>query len=46
VARALDRLGEVLTTSDLAAMNQQVDSWRRLSSDVARHYLKEKGLLR
>ncbi|WNM36620.1 ABC transporter substrate-binding protein [Streptomyces sp. Li-HN-5-11] len=46
VARALDRLGEVLTTADLAAMNQQVDSWRRLSSDVARHYLEEKGLLR
>jgi osmoprotectant transport system substrate-binding protein len=46
VTRALDRLGEVLTTADLAAMNQQVDSWRRLSADVARHYLREKGLLR
>ncbi|MFG3167629.1 ABC transporter substrate-binding protein [Streptomyces sp. NPDC048200] len=44
-AKALDRLNEVLTTADLATMNEQVDSWRRLPEDVARTYLKDKGLL-
>lgn len=43
--KALDRLNKVLTTADLAAMNQQVDSWRRLPEDVARTYLEDKGLL-
>ncbi|WBO62359.1 ABC transporter substrate-binding protein [Streptomyces camelliae] len=46
VAKALGKLNDVLTTADLAAMNQQVDSWRRLPADVARTYLKEQGLLR
>ncbi|MEU6348499.1 ABC transporter substrate-binding protein [Streptomyces sp. NPDC047072] len=46
VTEALSRLNDVLTTADLASMNQQVDSWRRLASDVARDYLEEKGLLR
>ncbi|SDJ44189.1 ABC transporter substrate-binding protein [Streptomyces indicus] len=45
VAAALGRLNTVLTTADLASMNQQVDSWRRLPEDVAETYLKEKGLL-
>ncbi|MFJ6656603.1 ABC transporter substrate-binding protein [Streptomyces sp. NPDC091377] len=45
VTDALDRLNEVLTTADLASLNQQVDSWRRLPEDVARTYLKDKGLL-
>ncbi|MEV0124018.1 ABC transporter substrate-binding protein [Streptomyces sp. NPDC050703] len=45
VARALGRLAGVLTTRDLAAMNEQVDSWRRLPQDVARTYLERKGLL-
>ncbi|MET9498765.1 ABC transporter substrate-binding protein [Streptomyces sp. NPDC006552] len=45
-ARALGALNSVLTTRDLAAMNQQVDSWRRLPEDVARDYLKDKGLLK
>ncbi|MQY34074.1 Osmoprotectant-binding protein OsmX [Streptomyces sp. RB17] len=45
VAKALGRLNDVLTTQDLARLNQQVDSWRRLPSDVARAYLKDKGLL-
>lgn len=44
--KALDRLNEVLTTADLATMNEQVDSWRRLPEDVARTYLKDKGLLK
>ncbi|MEU2423461.1 ABC transporter substrate-binding protein [Streptomyces sp. NPDC007851] len=46
VTAALGKLNDVLTTADLAAMNQQVDSWRRLASDVARTYLKDKGLLK
>lgn len=45
VAAALNRLGKVLTTADLAYLNEQVDSWRRLPEDVARNYLKSKGLL-
>ncbi|MFG2417562.1 ABC transporter substrate-binding protein [Streptomyces sp. NPDC048448] len=46
VTKALGALNVVLTTADLASMNQQVDSWRRLPEDVARAYLKEKGLLK
>ncbi|MEU9916827.1 ABC transporter substrate-binding protein [Streptomyces sp. NPDC051001] len=45
VTQALGKLNDVLTTADLAAMNQQVDSWRRLAKDVARTYLEDKGLL-
>ncbi|MFF4568144.1 ABC transporter substrate-binding protein [Streptomyces sp. NPDC001410] len=46
VAKALGRLNDVLTTADLADMDRQVDSWRRLPADVARTYLKDKGLLK
>ncbi|MFJ3772442.1 ABC transporter substrate-binding protein [Streptomyces sp. NPDC090075] len=46
VTKALGRLNDVLTTADLASMNQQVDSWRRLAQDVARAYLRDKGLLK
>ncbi|MEV6170649.1 ABC transporter substrate-binding protein [Streptomyces sp. NPDC051954] len=46
VTRALGALNDVLTTADLASMNQQVDSWRRLATDVARTYLEDKGLLK
>ncbi|MFD0305891.1 ABC transporter substrate-binding protein [Streptomyces sp. NPDC127119] len=45
VAAALGKLNGVLTTRDLASMNQQVDSWRRLPEDVARTYLRDRGLL-
>ncbi|MER7049177.1 ABC transporter substrate-binding protein [Streptomyces jumonjinensis] len=45
VTRALARLNTVLTTGDLASLNEQVDSWRRLPEDVAERYLKTKGLL-
>lgn len=45
VSAALGRLNPVLTTEDLASMNEQVDSWRRLPEDVARAYLEDKGLL-
>ncbi|MEV7979583.1 ABC transporter substrate-binding protein [Streptomyces sp. NPDC086519] len=46
VIKALGKLNDVLTTADLAAMNQQVDSWRRLAQDVARTWLRDKGLLK
>lgn len=45
VTGALDRLNAVLTTADLAELNEQVDSWRRLPADVARNYLTGKGLI-
>lgn len=44
-AAALNRLNKVLTTADLAYLNEQVDSWRRLPAEVARNYLRSKGLL-
>ncbi|MCX5563426.1 ABC transporter substrate-binding protein [Streptomyces sp. NBC_00038] len=46
VTKALGKLNDVLTTADLASINEQVDSWRRLPEDVARAYLKENGLLK
>ncbi|MFJ6700139.1 ABC transporter substrate-binding protein [Streptomyces sp. NPDC091272] len=45
VAKALGKLNTVLTTEDLAGLNQQVDSWRRLPQDVARAYLESKRLI-
>ncbi|MEV8021943.1 ABC transporter substrate-binding protein [Streptomyces sp. NPDC086554] len=45
VANALGHLNAALTTADLASLNEQVDSWRRLPQDVARAYLEGKGLL-
>lgn len=45
-AAALNRLNHVLTTEDLAHLNEQVDSWRRLPADVAHNYLVSKGLLK
>ncbi|MCX4985170.1 ABC transporter substrate-binding protein [Streptomyces sp. NBC_00572] len=45
VVRALSRLNTVLTTADLARLNEEVDSWRRLPEDVARNYLAGKGLV-
>ncbi|MEU2428379.1 ABC transporter substrate-binding protein [Streptomyces sp. NPDC007861] len=45
VTGVLDRLNSVLTTADLAGLNKEVDSWRRLPEDVAREYLESKGLL-
>ncbi|GGI97878.1 ABC transporter substrate-binding protein [Streptomyces brasiliensis] len=46
VTKALGRLNDVLTTADLASMNQQVDGWRRLPQDVARTCLEDKGLIK
>ncbi|WP_375232010.1 hypothetical protein [Streptomyces sp. NWU339] len=42
---ALAALNIVLTTADLARLNEQVDSWRRLPEDVARDYLESRKLL-
>lgn len=45
VATALDKLSGVLTTADLAELDRKVDSERQKPADVARAYLKDKGLL-
>ncbi|WP_326769661.1 ABC transporter substrate-binding protein [Streptomyces sp. NBC_01591] len=45
VRTALGRLNTALTTADLARLNEQVDSWRRLPEDVARTYLVSKNLI-
>ncbi|MFB6875351.1 ABC transporter substrate-binding protein [Streptomyces sp. NPDC056323] len=45
VCTALSRLNTVLTTADLARLDEQVDSWRRLPEDVARNYLESKDLV-
>ncbi|MEU8892722.1 ABC transporter substrate-binding protein [Streptomyces sp. NPDC048442] len=45
VIKALGKLNTVLTTRDLADLNRQVDSWRRLPQDVARAYLESKRLI-
>ncbi|MFH8514275.1 ABC transporter substrate-binding protein [Streptomyces gelaticus] len=45
VRKALGRLNTVLTTADLARLNEQVDSWRRLPEDVARNYLESEHLV-
>lgn len=45
VRTALSRLSTVLTTADLARLDEQVDSWRRLPEDVARNYLESKDLV-
>ncbi|MEU3225810.1 ABC transporter substrate-binding protein [Streptomyces sp. NPDC006976] len=45
VRKALGRLNTVLTTADLARLNEQVDSWRRLPEDVARTYLRSEHLI-
>ena len=45
VTAALGRLNTVLTTADLAGLNERVDSWRRLPEDVARTYLESENLV-
>ncbi|MFB6989653.1 ABC transporter substrate-binding protein [Streptomyces sp. NPDC056230] len=46
VLKALGKLNTVLTTADLARLDERVDSWRRLPEDVARAYLESKKLIR
>lgn len=43
--RTLAERNTVLTTADLARLNEQVDSWRRLPEDVARDCLESRKLL-
>jgi len=45
IADAINPLASVLTTSDLATLNNQVDGERQTVEDVAQNYLKSKGLL-
>ena len=45
VTDALDSLSAVLTSDDLIAMVQKVDSERQLPADVATAYLTDKGLI-
>ncbi|MET9958906.1 ABC transporter substrate-binding protein [Streptomyces sp. NPDC006326] len=46
VAAALDKLTKVLTTADLVDLNRRVDAQREKPADVAKAYLKAKGLLK
>jgi osmoprotectant transport system substrate-binding protein len=46
IAAALNKLAPVLTTEDLRALNTKVDAERSKPEDVAREYLKAKGLIR
>lgn len=45
IAEVLDALSDVLTTEDLATLNDQVDGERQLPADAARAYLEDKGLI-
>lgn len=45
VRDALGKLNTVLTTADLARLNEEVDSRRRLPEDVARRYLESTKLI-
>lgn len=45
VAQALDPLAELLSTADLAALNEQVQGDRRTPQDVAQDYLEQADLL-
>ncbi|MET9661137.1 ABC transporter substrate-binding protein [Streptomyces sp. NPDC006510] len=45
VRTALGGLNTALTTADLARLNEQADSWRRLPEDVARNYLESRNLI-
>ncbi len=45
IAQAINPLASVLTTEDLANLNNQVDGQRKTVEDVAKAYLTSKGLL-
>ncbi|MGK5629636.1 ABC transporter substrate-binding protein [Streptomyces sp. URMC 123] len=46
IEAALDRLTKALTTDDLIALNRKVDAERQKPADVAKEYLRSKGLLK
>jgi osmoprotectant transport system substrate-binding protein len=45
IADAINPLASVLTTEDLANLNNQIDGERKTVEDVAKSYLQSKGLL-
>ncbi|KRV48933.1 amino acid ABC transporter substrate-binding protein [Wenjunlia vitaminophila] len=45
IAEVLNKLTEVLTTEDLTELNKKVDARREKPGDVAKEYLKSKGLI-
>lgn len=45
IATAINPLASVLTTADLATLDNQVDGQRQTVEDVAKNYLTSKGLL-
>ena len=45
IATAINPLASVLTTQDLATLNNKVDGERQTVQDVAKNYLTSKGLL-
>ncbi|MFE9253866.1 ABC transporter substrate-binding protein [Streptomyces sp. NPDC006879] len=45
IAAALERVTKALTTADLVELNRRVDAERAKAADVAKEYLKDKGLL-
>ncbi|WP_101835432.1 ABC transporter substrate-binding protein [Frankia canadensis] len=45
VSAALNALAPALTTADLAQLNKKVDAQRQKPADVAKDFLKDKGLL-
>ena len=45
IAEALNALADVLTTEDLAGLNQKVDGERQEAADVAQEYLMDKSLI-
>ena len=46
IADALGKLTGALTTEDLAELNRKVDAERAKPADVAKEYLRAKGLLK
>ncbi|CAL9500406.1 ABC transporter substrate-binding protein [Streptomyces sp. NPDC095602] len=45
IAAALDKITKVLSTADLVELNRKVDAERAKPADVAKAYLREKGLI-
>ncbi|MCX3063262.1 ABC transporter substrate-binding protein [Streptomyces beihaiensis] len=46
IADALGKLTRTLTTADLVEMNRKVDAERQKEADVAKEYLRSKGLIK
>lgn len=46
IAVVLGKLTKTLTTGDLVELNRKVDAERQKEADVAKEYLRSKGLLK